>query len=112
MLPSRLTKFEDELSIIPFAAHFVDQGLVTATFYPGEGYFPSLANLAELPAYRRQLSAGCRLFWQRVDWSPRSVVSREYGIPAVVGVHEATRRLKSGQHIRLDGTTGQIMVVG
>lgn len=41
-----------------------------------------------------------------------SVVAREYGIPAVVGVHEATRRLKSGQRIRLDGTTGQILVVG
>jgi phosphohistidine swiveling domain-containing protein len=40
-----------------------------------------------------------------------SVVAREYGIPAVVGVHQATLRLKDGQRIRLDGTTGQIVVV-
>jgi pyruvate,water dikinase len=37
-----------------------------------------------------------------------SVVAREYGIPAVVGVHQATIRLKDGQRIRVDGTTGKI----
>jgi pyruvate,water dikinase len=38
-----------------------------------------------------------------------SVVAREYGIPAVVGVHKATLRLKDGQRIRLDGTRGTIV---
>jgi rifampicin phosphotransferase len=40
-----------------------------------------------------------------------SVVAREYGIPAVVGVHHATSRLKDGQRIRIDGTAGKIMVL-
>jgi len=40
-----------------------------------------------------------------------SVVAREYGIPAVVGVHQATIRLKDGQKIRVDGTQGKIMVL-
>jgi pyruvate,water dikinase len=40
-----------------------------------------------------------------------SVVAREYGIPAVVGVHQATTRLKDGQRIRLDGTTGKIVIL-
>ncbi|HSK87734.1 MAG TPA: PEP-utilizing enzyme, partial [Anaerolineales bacterium] len=40
-----------------------------------------------------------------------SVVAREYGIPAVVGVHQATTRLKDGQRIRVDGTAGQIIVL-
>jgi rifampicin phosphotransferase len=40
-----------------------------------------------------------------------SVVAREYGIPAVVGVHQATSRLTNGQRIRLDGTTGKILVL-
>ena len=40
-----------------------------------------------------------------------SVVAREFGIPAVVGVHQATQRLKNGQTIRLDGTTGKIMIL-
>jgi rifampicin phosphotransferase len=40
-----------------------------------------------------------------------SVVAREYGIPAVVGVHQATTRLKTGQRIRVDGTAGRIFVL-
>ena len=37
--------------------------------------------------------------------------AREYGIPAVVGVHQATTRLKNGQKIRVDGTAGKITVL-
>ncbi|HEX6035969.1 MAG TPA: PEP-utilizing enzyme, partial [Anaerolineales bacterium] len=40
-----------------------------------------------------------------------SVVAREYGIPAVVGVHQATSRLQDGQRIRIDGTAGKIMIL-
>jgi pyruvate,water dikinase len=40
-----------------------------------------------------------------------SVVAREYGIPAVVGVRQATTRLKTGQHVRVDGSTGQVLVL-
>ena len=40
-----------------------------------------------------------------------SVVAREYGIPAVVGVHEATTRLDTGQRVRVDGTAGTIVVL-
>jgi pyruvate,water dikinase len=40
-----------------------------------------------------------------------SVVAREVGIPAVVGVHMATQRLKNGQRIRMDGSTGEIVVL-
>ena len=39
-----------------------------------------------------------------------SVVAREYGIPAIVGVHQATQRLKNGQRIRVDGTRGRVVV--
>ena len=40
-----------------------------------------------------------------------SVVAREYGIPAVVGVTHATMRLQTGQRIRLNGSTGEITVL-
>jgi len=40
-----------------------------------------------------------------------SVVAREYGIPAVVGVHQATSRLKTGQRIRVDGSMGRITIL-
>ena len=40
-----------------------------------------------------------------------SVVAREYGIPAVVGVHEAATRLKTGQRVRVDGSAGRVIVL-
>jgi phosphohistidine swiveling domain-containing protein/uncharacterized protein YjiS (DUF1127 family) len=40
-----------------------------------------------------------------------SVVAREYGIPAVVGIDQATTLLKTGQRIRLDGSTGQVTLL-
>jgi pyruvate,water dikinase len=41
-----------------------------------------------------------------------SVVAREYGIPAVVGVEAATARLMTGQRVRVDGSSGRVTVVG
>jgi pyruvate,water dikinase len=40
-----------------------------------------------------------------------SVVAREYGIPAVVGVDDATRRIRTGQRIRVDGDAGFVEVL-
>ncbi|HSG45630.1 MAG TPA: phosphoenolpyruvate synthase [Anaerolineales bacterium] len=37
-----------------------------------------------------------------------SVVAREYGIPAVVGVRDATKELQTGQRVRVDGNRGVI----
>ncbi|WP_434428109.1 phosphoenolpyruvate synthase [Nannocystis pusilla] len=40
-----------------------------------------------------------------------SVIAREYGIPAVVGVGDGTKRLKSGQRLRVDGSRGIVEVL-
>jgi phosphohistidine swiveling domain-containing protein len=40
-----------------------------------------------------------------------SVVAREYGIPAVVGVDRATERLQSGMRIRVDGSSGRVEIL-
>lgn len=40
-----------------------------------------------------------------------SVIAREYGIPAVVGTREGTRRIKTGQRLRVDGSRGMVEVV-
>jgi pyruvate,water dikinase len=37
-----------------------------------------------------------------------AVVAREYGLPAIVGVDQATSRLVTGQMISMDGSTGTI----
>jgi pyruvate,water dikinase len=40
-----------------------------------------------------------------------SVVAREYGIPAVVGVAGATQQIKTGQHIRVHGDAGFVEIL-
>ena len=38
-----------------------------------------------------------------------AIVAREYGIPAVVGVPDATERISTGQRIAVDGTAGEVI---
>ena len=40
-----------------------------------------------------------------------AVIAREYGIPAVVGVDHATRRIRDGQRIRVNGTDGYVEIL-
>ncbi|MCY8403608.1 phosphoenolpyruvate synthase [Bacillus sonorensis] len=40
-----------------------------------------------------------------------AVIAREYGLPAVVGVENATRLIKDGQRIRMHGTEGYIEIL-
>jgi phosphoenolpyruvate synthase/pyruvate phosphate dikinase len=40
-----------------------------------------------------------------------SVVAREYGLPAVVSVENATRLIKDGQRIRVNGTKGYVEIL-
>jgi pyruvate,water dikinase len=40
-----------------------------------------------------------------------AVIAREYGLPAVVGVENATRLIQDGQRIRLNGTDGYVEIL-
>ncbi|MET7987745.1 rifamycin-inactivating phosphotransferase [Streptomyces sp. NPDC005281] len=40
-----------------------------------------------------------------------AVIAREYGLPAVVGVEGATRRIRDGQRIRVHGTDGYVEIL-
>ncbi|MDG2175163.1 MAG: PEP-utilizing enzyme [Gammaproteobacteria bacterium] len=43
--------------------------------------------------------------------SHMAIVAREYGMPAVVGTGEATKRIKTGQRIRVDGDSGVVTIL-
>ncbi|MBI3975966.1 MAG: phosphoenolpyruvate synthase, partial [Armatimonadetes bacterium] len=43
--------------------------------------------------------------------SHAAVVAREFGVPAVVGTGEATRRLREGQMVEVDGTAGEVRLL-
>lgn len=40
-----------------------------------------------------------------------SIIAREYGIPAVVNVGHATRRIASGMRVRVDGFRGEVTIL-
>ena len=43
--------------------------------------------------------------------SHAAIVAREYGMPAVVGTGAATKRIKTGQRLRVDGNTGVVTIL-
>jgi phosphohistidine swiveling domain-containing protein len=44
--------------------------------------------------------------------SHAAIVAREYGMPAVVGTGMATSRIRDGQLLRVDGSTGVVTILG
>jgi pyruvate,water dikinase len=40
-----------------------------------------------------------------------AIIAREYGIPTVVGVHDATKKIRSGQTVSVDGDAGCVRLV-
>jgi pyruvate,water dikinase len=43
--------------------------------------------------------------------SHAAVLAREFGIPAVIGTSSATRSIKDGDRIRVNGTTGVVEIL-
>jgi phosphoenolpyruvate synthase/pyruvate phosphate dikinase len=40
-----------------------------------------------------------------------AVLSREFGIPAVVGTQDGTQRISTGDRIRVDGSSGKVEIL-
>jgi phosphohistidine swiveling domain-containing protein len=56
------------------------------------------------------LTAGGLVMEMGGAMSHGSIVAREYGIPAVVGVPNATERIETGQMLTVDGSSGTVVV--
>lgn len=77
-----------------------------AQLQPGEVLVAPGTDPAWTPLF---LTAGALVMEIGGVMSHGSVVAREYGIPAVVGVAGATQRLRTGQRVRVDGENGQVV---
>lgn len=77
-----------------------------ARLEPGEVLVAPGTDPAWTPLF---LTAGALVMEIGGIMSHGSVVAREYGIPAVVGVAGATRRLRTGQWVRVDGEAGLVV---
>ena len=40
-----------------------------------------------------------------------AIVAREFGLPAVAGLPDVHRRIRTGQRLRIDGATGKVNVL-
>jgi pyruvate,water dikinase len=80
-----------------------------ATLEPGEILVAPSTDPGWTPLF---LTAGGLVMEMGGANSHGAVVAREYGIPAVVGVPDATVRLHTGQTVTVDGASGTVTVDG
>lgn len=80
----------------------------TETLLPGEILVAPFTDPGWTPLF---INAGGLIMEVGGIMTHGSVVAREYGIPAVVGVRDATKTLHTGQHVRIDGNRGVIEIL-
>lgn len=122
--PIDLTLFEPQVQSL-------EEGVTLHGFAVSPGRVTAPASLIMSPADFDKLEAGTILVCPTTTpaWTPLfaqarglvtdiggvlahgSIVAREYGIPAVMGTGNATRRIASGQQITVDGDTGTVTLV-
>lgn len=86
-----VTQFEENLTIT--------KDTILVVPYTDSGWAPLLVRAGGIIAeVGGQLSHG-------------AIIAREYGIPAVMNVHNATQELHTGQRVRLDGQSGTVEIL-
>ncbi|MGB3300444.1 MAG: PEP/pyruvate-binding domain-containing protein, partial [Phormidesmis sp.] len=85
--------------VAPSAALNINAQTILVVPYTDAGWSPLLSRIGGLIA-----EVGGAL-------SHGAIIAREYGIPAVMDVSEATHRLSTGQRVRLDGQRGTIEIL-
>jgi phosphohistidine swiveling domain-containing protein len=74
----------------------------------GEVLVAPYTNPAWTPLFQRAIAA---VVDTGGTGSHAAIVAREYGIPAVMGTIDGTRKLKNGQRVRVDGNRGLVLRV-
>jgi rifampicin phosphotransferase len=75
---------------------------------PGEVLVAPYTNPSWTPLFRH---AAAVVVDTGAAMSHAAIVAREYGVPAVMGTGDGTRRLGDGQWVRVDGSRGQVLAV-
>jgi phosphoenolpyruvate synthase/pyruvate phosphate dikinase len=85
--------------ILDMAQADLEPGDVLVTAYTDPGWTPAFLAITGLVTEVGGLMAH------------GAVIAREYGVPAVVGVQNATEQIRDGQRIRVNGTAGYIEIL-
>jgi rifampicin phosphotransferase len=76
---------------------------------PGEVLVAPYTNPSWTPLFQRAIAV---VVDSGSPGSHAAIVAREYGIPAVMGTIDGTRRLVDGEHVRIDGSQGLVFKSG
>lgn len=129
LTPPRVVTSDGEIPAVRFANSQMPAGALAGNPVSA-GVVEGIARVVRDPA-QEQLAPGEILIAPFTDpgWTPLfinaaglvmevgglmthgSVVAREYGIPAVVGVPDATRRIQTGQRVRVHGDGGYVEIL-
>lgn len=77
-------------------------------FQPGEILVTRMTDISWTPIFPHAAAVVTDI---GAPLSHAAIVARELGIPAVVGCQDATMRLKTGDRIRVDGSTGRVEIL-
>jgi len=77
-------------------------------FQPGEILVTRMTDISWTPIFPHAAAVVTDI---GAPLSHAAIVARELGIPAVVGCQDATTRLKTGDHVRVDGSSGTVKVM-
>ena len=80
----------------------------TESLAPGEILVATFTDPGWTPLF---INAGALIMEVGGAMTHGSVVAREYGIPAIVGVPDAMTKLQTGQRVRVDGNRGIIEII-
>jgi pyruvate,water dikinase len=85
--------------VLDMAEADLDAGDILVTAYTDPSWTPAFVAIASLVTEVGGLM------------THGAVIAREYGLPAVVGVEQATRLIRDGQRIRVNGTDGYVEIL-
>jgi pyruvate,water dikinase len=100
--------FAGALGIVEGTVRRLDRLEDSPMLLPGEILVTTLTNIGWTPLFPRLAAIVTDL---GAPLSHAAIVARELGIPAVVGCHDATMRLKTGDRVRVNGGRGLVEIL-
>ena len=94
--------------VVEGVARVLDSPAELATMRPGEVLVASITTPAFTPLFAMASAVVTDVGGML---SHSSIVAREYGIPAVLGTGVATRRISTGDRLRVDGNAGTVTLL-
>ncbi|WP_447009088.1 PEP/pyruvate-binding domain-containing protein [Saccharothrix sp. DSM 118769] len=106
--PDAVVGFPGAAGVAEGVARVLGDPAEGAALLPGEVLVTTVTNIGWTPLFPRAAAVVTDV---GAPLSHAAVVARELGVPAVVGCGDATRRIRTGDRVRVDGSAGTVVVL-